>query len=196
MTNTPTDTNSTNKNNPWGIVKCSNNSEYQEFNRQIRQFISVKHDPNSLPAIGCMEHHTNAGRVFFKGSILFEGGAALNPSDPSSSLKVSPQNSFIEIHIDTATDEQREKNITPTVQVAPIPLSAASPVAGEVSGRQAVLNFKDSNGEVRLEGEIQGDIFTGRFVYKNYKSWNNPSEGFQGVLGIFAIRTCMFFKCS
>ena len=196
VTSTPSDTTSSNHNNPWGIVKCNSESEFQEFNKQVRQFISTKYNPNKLPAIGCLKNHTNAGRVFFKGSVSFEGGAALNPSNPSSSLKVAPQSSYIEVHIDTATDEQRDKKIKPPVQVSPVLLSASSPVAGEVSNGQAVLNFKDSSGEVRLEGEIQGERFEGRFIYKNYKTWENPSEGFEGVLGTFAIRTCAFFKCS
>lgn len=196
---TPSGTTSSGQSNPWGIVKCNHESEAQAFDTQVKRFLSTKQDTNQLPVIGCMKHHKNAGRVFFKGSVVFEGGAVLNPSNPSSSLKVNPQNSFIEVHVDTATEEQRKNNIKPQITVGAIPLSAASPVAGEVSGKQAVLNFKDPSGEVRLEGEIQGvqgEIFTGRFIYKNNRTWKNPSEGFQGTLGVFTIRTCEFFKCS
>ena len=76
-------------------------------------------------------------RVFFKGSVSFERWSRSNPSNPSSSLKVAPQSSYIEVHIDTATDEQRDKKIKPPVQVSPVLLSASSPVAGEVSNGQA-----------------------------------------------------------
>lgn len=196
VTSTPSGTISSNENNIWGIVRCNSDSEFQEFNKQVRQFISTKSDPNNLPAIGCLKSHKNAGRIFFKGAVFFEGGAVLNPSNLSSSLRVAPQNSYIEIHIDTATDEQRDKGIRPSIQVTPISLSASSSVAGEVSNGQAVLNFKDSSGEIRLEGEVQGEFFTGQFIYKNYRSWNNLSTGFQGRLGIFVIRACVFFKCS
>ena len=195
-TTTPSGTTSSSQSSPWGLVKCNHESEAQEFHTEVKKFLSTKSDTNKLPPVGCMEHHKDAGRVLFRGSVEFEGGAVLNLSNPASSLKVNPQNSFIEIHVDLATEEQREKGIEPKPKVNPIHLSAVSPVAGEVSGKQAVLNFKDPSGEVRLDGEIQGELFTGRFIYKNYRTWQNTSEGFQGTLGVFVIKTCEFFKCS
>ena len=174
----------------WGWVSCAADSEYQEFNRQVRQFLSTSIDPNNLPAIGCMHNH-GGGRVLFKGSIAFEGGTAMNSSNPASALRVSAA-SWIEIHIDTA---DRSKKTQAAAQVQPIKLSAAATNAGDVDGRAAVLNFQDDKGEVRLEGRIDGGKFKGQFIYKNYTRWNGGNTGYEGTMGIFSIRACRFFFC-
>ena len=175
--------------NEWGWVSCANESEYQEFNRQVRQFLSTSFDTNALPPIGCVQKHAG-GRVLFKGSVVFEGGAVLNASNPSSSsLDISSQ-SWIEIHVDTA---DRSKRTQSRLQVQPVKLSASG---GNVDGRAAVLNFQDDKGEIRLEGNIEGEKFKGRFIYKNYTTWKGDNTGYEGNMGIFSIRTCRFFQCS
>ena len=174
--------------NEWGWVSCASESEYQEFNRQVRQFLSTSLNPNTLPGIGCT-HKQGGGRVLFKGSVVFEGGAVLNLSSPSSSLRVHSQ-SWIEIHVDTADRLQKTRS---SIQVQPIKLSAS---AGNVDGRHAVLNFQDEKGEIRLEGRIEGEKFKGSFFYKNYTTWKGDQAGYEGNMGMFSIRACRFFQCS
>ena len=183
--NNPTNPTTSGTKNPssWGIVKCNRIEDFQAFNLQVRQFLSTSENPNNLPGISCTNDHP--GGFFFKGSIVFEGDAKFSKS--GTTLHVH-ESSYIEIHV---TDGKNKP-----ILKKPIELFAA-PVAGKVSPEGlAVLNFKDSKGEVSLEGEVEEEFFTGKFKYKNYTTWEGAATGLSGTIGPFKIRTCMFFKCS
>lgn len=170
----------------WGIVKCNRIEDFQDFNLQVRRFLSTSENPNNLPGISCT--NDRPGGFFFRGSITFKGDVKFSKSSNSSATFYVHENSYIEIHV---TDGKNRP-----ILKKPIELFSA-PVAGQISPEGlAVLNFKDQKGEVSLEGEVGEEFFTGEFKYKNYTDWEGAATGFEGKIGPFKIRTCMFFKCN
>ena len=177
-----------------GRVKCPDPHSYAHFNQQLRGFLSSSKSQvelGNMAGVGCTKQHYEQTKsaLSVKGTIFFKGGQKLNPSNLSQTLEVDSASSQIKL------------TIRP-IQQNPFAYGLkAAPIAGQVQGNIAVLNFEDAKGKVTLDGEIHSNnqgtlVFFAPFRYENFTISDQPdASGYSGTIGVLVISACSLFDC-
>ncbi|MCY4321466.1 MAG: hypothetical protein OXC37_03555 [Bdellovibrionaceae bacterium] len=194
---TNNDQNSTTQDNSdslseFGDVRC-HSSQANQFNQQVRNFLSTSFDPNRANyIIKCASNQQWKGGFFIRGKVYF-GDQKFNNQSNSQNLTVL-QNSYLEIHI-------VDVNNNPiTGQGKPIKMNIDT-YSSTIRGQNANLVFQDTKGKVFLNGSVGFDnenrsLFSGTFEFQNFQTWDGSSSGLSGTLGQFRISACRFFECA
>ena len=180
----------------WGLIRCDKDSwTWENFNQQFKNFLSTSSDPARMNWwLKCDFNDERfkdwKGGVFIKGKTAFQRGK-FNPESQSQSLAPSA-NSYLEIHL--------VDHLGKTV-IKPIKMSIDE-LSSSINGNNISLLFKDSKGEVTLEGNISKSLkindwtISGKATFINYVSYTgNSRQKYGGFLGYFEIPACSFLDC-
>ena len=192
------------KDREWGIATCYKDQTLntEEFNKRLKLFLSASINPNKMNWwVRCdfktKEYKEWKGGVYLKGTVSFERGA-FNPQDQSQSLK--PKEGDIEIHILDSNgniirpNPQNLKNEYIRMRIVP---SLSS-----ITGTNVNLVFKDTKGQITLNGPVKWNekrqeyVISGDLSFTNYTSFNGLGQFYKGQIGYFGIPACSFLTCS
>ena len=177
-----------------GRIKCTDHHPFAHFNRQLQGFLSSTKSMGELSnmgGVGCTkaQYDQTKSALSVQGSVFFEGGKKLDPSNLSQTLTVNSASTQIKL------------TIKPMQQNAFAYGLKAAPIAGQVQGNIAVLNFEDSKGKVTLDGEIRANaqgtlVFFAPFRYENFTTFGqSDASGYEGTIGVLVISACGLFDC-
>ena len=173
----------------FGVVKC-HSSQVNQFNNQVRNFLSTSSDPTQAQYIvDCANTPQWKGGFFIKGKIDFEGLEFFDTQSYNQNLTIS-RNSYLEIHIVSTTG----RPVIPTIKMG------IETFASAIRGQDASLVFQDQKGKVFLNGTVSnneknGLLFSGTFEFENFTTWDGSNQGLSGAIGTFTIPACRFFEC-
>ncbi len=168
-----------------GVVKCQTQAEMNQFNINLRKFLSTTINPNQVGSHACTK--SISGGVFFDGHI--RTNKPIVTTENNLDIIINPEGSYIRFHFETFSPNKPN--------IAPIPFRYTY---GSIDGQQIVLTFEDSKGEVKMNGQLatRSDgkrLFIGHITFHNYQRYDGQNPGYNGRLGDFAIETCHFFQC-
>lgn len=80
---------------------------------------------------------------------------------------------------------------------SPLPEMYMQNAEGYVQGNYATLRFWDDYRVIYIEGQFDGQNFTGKFRFQNIKSYDGSQiDTRKWLLGDFQVPTCQFFRCN
>lgn len=172
----------------WGVI--ASNAGDSAFNQALYYFTlpSVR----DLPAgegLGYVSSQINdrTGVRFWGNAVTTGGtGSAVRTFDPNSMMI------HVEIYDDrtgmaTENGGQRAPII---VEISPDTKGFIA-AGGQISGSNVTLQFTDNIGTIYLDGDIQGQYFSGTISFSDGSTGNQPQQ-----LGQFEVQTCGFFHCN
>lgn len=186
----------------WGVVKCNHPSQQSEFSANVRFFLSATANMQGREFLCTADNASkkNSG-VFIKGNLEFDGFKKFSLDSPNNSYRIHPDKnkSFIDLYF--------------------VDHNGLSPISGNgilrvhfdrgtINRGQVNLIFKDSKGEIYLDGHIVDrsfnygirKIITGKMRYKNLQSVDTKNSSLHlvnqtGEMGTFVILACNLFDC-
>ncbi|NCN39762.1 hypothetical protein GW916_00795 [bacterium] len=178
----------------WGEIVSAPNTSQAQFQAGVQAFLSNIAEPDGNPInLGTVDGRSNQPTgIWFYGSAGLSG--AFNPGGQNS-LQVASAGSELRLSIIDSYVGQLNAD-QEQIKEVPIYLSQASSsfqVTGWVNGNKAQINYKDDMGIIQLQGTFDSNWFTGTVNFQNYTAIQGAPAS--GSLGVFAIRTCGFFKC-
>lgn len=144
-------------------------SNAANFEQQVKLFLSANMSPDEIGTIS--SGPTDSTGVRFSGAIKLDSNGSVNLSQ--SHIKITVYDSYF------LSGEAAE----------PIPVRIDRAHSGQfnLQNGQGSVIFKDSYGEIRLEGRIEGQFFRGTVSYANTVHVVNGSAPASGILGDFYI---------
>ena len=174
----------------WGVVRCYDQYEEQQFQSQVKSYLSAicsQADLNRIQHVGCQKG--GKSRMSFRGKVYFQNGQKFSLSHPAQDLKIV-QKSYIEALV-----------IPEPFGSLHMPVLRLPVRAGFVRGRDDIsIAFAGRAGKMELilrNGRIdENGRFTGDMEFKNNYSMLGAQTPVTGRLGnSFAIQVCDFFDC-
>lgn len=149
----------------------SNNSTFS-FEDRVKLFLSANVKSSD---IGTISNEANASTgVRFQGSIKLDNtGRVVNNQ---SKINIKIYDSFM----------------AENTQLLAIPINISTASSGQFNLQTGIgfIIFKDTYGEIRLDGKIDSQYFSGSVSYINYKTVNAAAAVASGYLGQFYIAAC------
>jgi hypothetical protein len=161
--------------------RITSSSTYQDqFQEAVRSFLSASIGSNYIGYVSATGAN-NTG-VYFGGKVALQSGPLRGTNQQSAITGNSPI--MVAVY-----------DYFPGVSTGgPIAVAFANS-EGTVSGNYARLRFFDDYGSVTMEGQFDGNTFTGAFKYETKDIYNGTDQTLWGTMGDFQIPTCQFFVC-
>ncbi|WII70910.1 hypothetical protein QJS83_10600 [Bdellovibrio sp. 22V] len=165
-----------NANMDWG--KIFDPYASPQFESQVKGFVSATLDPQSLGTIsGNINDRTG---IDFKGSFQFDSAGRLVTGSSSIHIKI------VDSYVGQVYNGQ-------TVAPYIVEFNAASEGMINRTTRQFQVKFKDSYGEIILQGAYNNQEASGTVYYQNYTAVNGYQAS-SGTLGSFRAYACALIK--
>jgi hypothetical protein len=150
------------------------------FEARVKGLLSATINPSEIGQIS--SGPSDQTGVRFQGQIKVESNGSVNLAQTKILIKV--YDSYV---LQSATDG--------TNQYQPIPIEFTSASSGQfnTSTGSGYVVFRDQYGEIRFDGNLSGDYFTGQVSYVNTTNVTGGSAS-QGVLGQFYVARCGIIK--
>lgn len=162
-----------------GTIYDQTNSSYN-FETRVKGLLSATINPAEVGQIS--SGPSDQTGVRFQGQIKVESNGSVNLSQTKLLIKV--YDSYV---LQSAVDGSN--------QYQPIPIEFTSAAAGQFSLQtgSGYVVFKDQYGEIRFDGNLSGDYFTGQISYSNATNVAGGAAS-SGVLGQFYVARCGIIK--
>lgn len=148
------------------------NGSTQSFEERVKLFLSATVVSSEIGTIS--NGYNDSTGVRFQGAIKLDstGRVVLNQSK----IAIKVYDSFV------AQDSS----------ISPIPVNINAASSGQFNLQTGVgyVVFKDQYGEIRLEGKIDSQYFSGNVSYTNLQTVNEGASAAAGYLGQFYIASC------
>ena len=146
------------------------------FEERVKGLLSVTVNPEEVGQISSSATDTTGVR--FQGAIKVDANGNVNLQQ--SSLLIKVYDSYV---------------LQYPEQFQPIEVSFATATSGQfnMQNGQGYILFRDQYGEVRFDGTMDAQYFSGTVSYKNYSHISGAAPA-QGQLGQFYVARCGIFK--
>jgi hypothetical protein len=183
--------NGTQWNKTWGEI--TSNAGDQAFDSELYYFTqpSLQGLPSEdqLGFVSSRSGQTTGVR--FYGNAVTTGAGGYTRSFDRNSMLI-----HIEVYDDRTGQQRSDGSARPPVVVEISPeVEGFVDAGGTITGAQASLFFQDQYGSVRMQGTINGQVYSGTIGYCNGSAQicSNPNN--VRTLGNFAVNACTFFQC-
>lgn len=150
------------------------------FEARVKGLLSATIDPSEVGQIS--SGPSDQTGVRFQGQIKIETNGTVNLAQSKILIKV--YDSYV---LQSAMDGSN--------QYQPIPIEFTSAAAGQFNMQtgSGYVVFRDQYGEIRLDGNLSGDYFSGQVSFTNSTNVTGGSAA-SGVLGQFYVARCGIIK--
>lgn len=149
------------------------------FTDRVKALLTATMYPQDVGTVGASLSDTTGVR--FTGTIYLDGSGNVNAS--SSNIKIVVYDSIWLM----------DYNLNPSTEGIPLEFSASNgaTLSGNfnVSSGQGYLLMKDAYGEIRFDGTITSQTFSGNVTFRNYQNVTGQNAA-SGSLGQFTISSC------
>ncbi len=158
------------------IYEANNIDSTSTFEQRVKGLISATVDPQYFGTISGNGNDAQSG-VTIEGRLRYDGNGSVLLDQ--SNLKITIYDSYV---------GQKDSSGN-AVQAYPINFNTASAGTMNLQTKVFTLQFKDTYGEVTLNGTVNASTVTGTVSYQNYTSYKG-GQAAAGNLGTFTIATC------
>lgn len=157
----------------YGTVYDQTSTAYN-FENRVKAFLSATVNPSEVGYVSALPSDTTGVR--FDGSIKMSSSGVVDLAQTQMTIKVSD-------------------SYASTGQYDPVVISFSKATSGEFDLKtgKGSLVFKDQYGDVRFEGTLNSDYFSGTVNFSNYTHITGATAA-SGVLGQFYVARCGIFK--
>ncbi|MFN3454003.1 MAG: hypothetical protein ACK41T_03520 [Pseudobdellovibrio sp.] len=169
-----TNTTCTNTSNlGYGAVYDQTSTAYN-FENRVKAFLSATVNPSEVGYVSSLPNDTTGVR--FEGSIKMSSSGVVDLAQTQMAIKIYD-------------------SYASTGQHDPVVISFSKATSGEfdLQTGKGSLVFKDQYGDVRFEGVLNSDYFSGTVNFSNYTHITGATAA-SGVLGQFYVARCGIFK--
>lgn len=194
---TPTNVTGSNSGFQYNSASCAQNTPVQgliletqqatssiSFENQVKLFLSASMAPQDVGNISGVPNNQGLG-VTFQGAIILDQNGKVNPSRSNLNITIFDSIWYQDFQQTNSNNKAISINFNANSQAQ---------ISGgfDPAGKGFVL-VQDSYGEVRFEGFISNQDFTGIVSFKNLKNVTGAAPA-SGTLGQFKVSNCGFFQ--